>query len=338
MDEAARGQRGVSAAARQHAGQHAGPCRGSAREAGSHRDLLFQEATSNDITDLADRLAGNLEFELARQESLGDQRYERGVLAVIGLLALFWIAARRCSSAPAAARQRPRLKSSGEAPGGRRGVGGRHRGLRARCTPMALQGRSSAPYRSETIDRELAAAAVSASPAGLSAETAMLYRIPRRTGRRQRRRRGRTSSPTRVDYLRQTHQKNSRRVAGQRGHRGAGRTAPTSTRKSKQVSAIANHVRREVNGIADLARKARVVLRPCPTATWTATWSTSTPASKRWLRPPGRKTPRRSRNGSATYPKSSPRRPRSGSCWRRFMENSVCAVESAGGQEGPPSR
>ena len=53
-------------------------------------DLLFQEATSNEITDLANRLAGNLEFELAGEESLATH-YERGVLAVIGVLALFWI-------------------------------------------------------------------------------------------------------------------------------------------------------------------------------------------------------------------------------------------------------
>ena len=46
-------------------------------------ETLFEEATSNEITDLANRLVGNLQFELSRQESMAT-RYERGVLAAIG--------------------------------------------------------------------------------------------------------------------------------------------------------------------------------------------------------------------------------------------------------------
>ena len=51
---------------------------------------LFQEATSSHISDLTDRLAGNLEFELGRKKALSAY-YERGLLGVVGLLALFWI-------------------------------------------------------------------------------------------------------------------------------------------------------------------------------------------------------------------------------------------------------
>ena len=53
-------------------------------------DLLFQEATSNETGELANRLAGNLDFESARRDTVSTN-YERGVLAVIGVLAAFWI-------------------------------------------------------------------------------------------------------------------------------------------------------------------------------------------------------------------------------------------------------
>lgn len=51
---------------------------------------LFQQATSNDIADLTDRLADNLEFELGRKENRAVY-YERGILGIIVFLALFWI-------------------------------------------------------------------------------------------------------------------------------------------------------------------------------------------------------------------------------------------------------
>ena len=54
-------------------------------------EQLFQEATSNRISGLTDELVNNLEFELGRSQ---DQLafYDRGMLVVIALLALFWIA------------------------------------------------------------------------------------------------------------------------------------------------------------------------------------------------------------------------------------------------------
>ena len=63
-------------------------------------DVLFHEATSNETAVLADRLRGSLEYEIARQDAR-TANYEHGFLAVIGVLALFWIAL--------AVHQRPRV-------------------------------------------------------------------------------------------------------------------------------------------------------------------------------------------------------------------------------------
>ena len=52
---------------------------------------LFREATSNRISGLTDELAGNLRFELGRKE-VQLALYDRGMLVVMALLALFWIA------------------------------------------------------------------------------------------------------------------------------------------------------------------------------------------------------------------------------------------------------
>ena len=51
---------------------------------------LFQRATSNDIAVLTERLVGAFEFELGKQ-ALQSAWYERGMLGVIALLALVWV-------------------------------------------------------------------------------------------------------------------------------------------------------------------------------------------------------------------------------------------------------
>ena len=51
---------------------------------------LFQRAISGDISDRSELLAGSLEFELGKKELLAVW-YERGVLALIAVLALFWV-------------------------------------------------------------------------------------------------------------------------------------------------------------------------------------------------------------------------------------------------------
>ena len=53
-------------------------------------EQLFAQATSADISDLTDQLSDALEFEAGKREALAFQ-YERGMLAVFALLALFWI-------------------------------------------------------------------------------------------------------------------------------------------------------------------------------------------------------------------------------------------------------
>ena len=51
---------------------------------------LFEKATSGDIGNLTERLVGALEFELSRK-AVQSVWYERGMLAVIAVLALFWV-------------------------------------------------------------------------------------------------------------------------------------------------------------------------------------------------------------------------------------------------------
>lgn len=51
---------------------------------------LYRGATSNEISETTDRLVGDLEFELARKETLATW-YQGGTLGAVGLLALFWI-------------------------------------------------------------------------------------------------------------------------------------------------------------------------------------------------------------------------------------------------------
>ena len=95
-------------------------------------EALFLSATSDEISTLTDRLADDLEFEIGRRETLAVW-YERGVLAVIGGLALFWVLLavqqrRRGRMAPAAhppaaaAREAPRpaRDAGSKAPQGQR--------------------------------------------------------------------------------------------------------------------------------------------------------------------------------------------------------------------------
>ncbi|MDE2639335.1 MAG: hypothetical protein OXI03_02000, partial [Chloroflexota bacterium] len=71
-------------------------------------ETLFAEATSNDVSVQADALAQSLAFERARAEARATL-YERGMLAAIAVLALFWIGlalqsrARAARAAPAEA-------------------------------------------------------------------------------------------------------------------------------------------------------------------------------------------------------------------------------------------
>ena len=126
-------------------------------------DLLFQEATSNETGELANRLAGSLDFESARLDTVSTN-YERGVLGVIGVLALFWIllpVLQRGRGTAAAIRTAPEVLPAAiedDEP------------LRA----LALQGRSGTEPTPVSISAERAAAAQT-PPTALNAESAMLY-------------------------------------------------------------------------------------------------------------------------------------------------------------------
>ena len=80
---------------------------------------LFHQATSNDISDLTDKLADNLQFELGRKE-IRSVYYERGILGIIVFLGLFWIGLafrqRSQSRAAAEARSGPGAVQLGPAP------------------------------------------------------------------------------------------------------------------------------------------------------------------------------------------------------------------------------
>ena len=206
-------------------------------------ETLFQEATSNELTDLTNRLAGNLEFELSRQAGLAT-RYERGVLGVVGVLALFWIVlavqqrARR-SAAPAALDEIPADAAGDAAPQAPASADD--------YDPLRVMARRD---QLGDIGRELAAAAFT-SPTGMSAESAMLYRFrSERVGDNLAAAAERLAA--RMDYLRRTHQK----------IRAALRDTdiivelPDGTDLDTEIDAsvaIADHAHREVNGIADLA-------------------------------------------------------------------------------------
>ena len=209
-------------------------------------EYLFQEATSNEITDLANQLAGSLDFELARQESVATN-YERGVLAVIAVLALFWIALavqQRTRGDTRAAALEALSETAVEM--AREPVVGSYEQLHA----MALQDEFD-NLPPGAIDRELAA--VSASRAGLSAESAMLYKFrSERVGDSVAGAAERLA--TRMDHLRETHQRIHTALQGTDGML----ELPDSIDLDEEIEAslaIANHARREVNGIADLARR-----------------------------------------------------------------------------------
>ena len=79
---------------------------------------LFRTATSNDISELTDRLSSNLEFELGKREVLTTY-YERGLLTVFAALIVFWILLalqQRIRSGPAVARVAPRPSTIDVAP------------------------------------------------------------------------------------------------------------------------------------------------------------------------------------------------------------------------------
>ena len=212
---------------------------------------LFQKATSNEISEFSNRLIDNLEFEFRKASTLASY-YERGVVAVVGVLALFWIVLvlqHRARRRTASARDADRTPASATA------------GLPSN---PAFDGPFEPLHSAEMQDefggvppfgafaRELATASP-APPAGLSAESAMLYSfLAERVGDSLVTTAQKVSS--RMDYLRQAQHKihhalhNSEFLPD----------LPDGGDLDEELEAsstIAAHAHREINGIADLAKR-----------------------------------------------------------------------------------
>ena len=181
---------------------------------------LFEAATANETADIAERLADSLAFELDRRRDTATL-YERGVLALIALLALFWVGL--------ALHQRVRPVEPT--------IGDRRAPLVAAAAAPIDAGATPAP----------------ASPAPMSAEAAMRYRYHcERVGESIAAATKRLAA--RADALHHGQQSLQRTLDGLEFLP----ELPDSGDLDEQVeanAAVAALMRREVNAIADLARR-----------------------------------------------------------------------------------
>ena len=195
-------------------------------------DVLFHEATSNESSDVSNPLIDSLEREIARQEARA-ANYDRGILAAVGALALFWIAL--------VAHQRTRgvAPAASEVPE----TAGEHQ-ERPPAAPIHDE-----PAQLTVDDRGPAAT----TPAGLNAEAAMLYRFfSERVGRKLATTAERVGA--RIDDLHRSH----RRLHAALQDSEAMVELPDGTDLDDEIEAglaVADHLRREVNGMAYLSRR-----------------------------------------------------------------------------------
>ena len=204
-------------------------------------DALFEQATSDELDGFADRLAMALERERMLRETVAT-RYEWGALAALGALVVFWIALalqRRARGAAAEPVDRTETAAAARPAGG------------AEPAPAAVPaGSPPAPVALPGIGGGRSAGATAAE---LSAESAMLHRLlAERTGGSLVAAAGRIAS--RLDYLHQTNQKLQRVVQSSEYllELPGGEDLDEELEASATVAA---RLRREVNGIADLARR-----------------------------------------------------------------------------------
>ena len=204
---------------------------------------LFEAATANETAGIADRLAGGLAFELDRRRGAATL-HERGVLGLIALLALFWIGlALHQRARPGAPAPRPpdAPRAPADAPV-EPTIGGRVLPVAATATPgdAGLLPVPGAP----------------ASPAALSAEAALRYRYHcERVGESISAAAKRLGA--RTDALHHGQQSLQRTLGGIEFLP----ELPDGGDVDEQVeanAAAAAHMRREVNIIADLARRLAV--------------------------------------------------------------------------------
>ena len=196
---------------------------------------LFREATSNRISGLTDELAGNLRFELGRKE-VQLAYYDHGMLAVIAMLALFWILLalhqRRRGGAVAAAATAFVPPAEPAAPS--QGAGGDRPApaqVRTRPSPVPAP---TAPAEPDLEEATVRGFVVKSAARTLAASADQIE--------------------TRMDFLRQTRQHlqnaldNSDTVSDL--HDGIDLDEEMSA-----LSDISASVRQEANGVADLAKR-----------------------------------------------------------------------------------
>ena len=229
---------------------------------------LFQRATSSDIGDLTERLVGSFEFELGKQ-ALQSGWYERGMLAVIGVLALFWVGLavqQRVRGAPPGAPASLSPSTRAAAP--------RPAAVLADSSAEPLPALGGASEPSEEDEEDLRAAVLAAageanaigaqdvdvalalSPAepALSVDNALLHGfLARCVADNLAASAGRIA--TRMDYLHQTQSRIQQALQDNDALLPALADGADLDEEVEAAGAIAAGVRREMNAIADLARR-----------------------------------------------------------------------------------
>ena len=236
---------------------------------------LFEKATSGDIGDLTERLVGALEFELSRK-AVQSVWYERGMLAVIAVLALFWVglavqqrargvapeapaagprpaaAARARVAVPAAdsAEPLPLLVDDDAPVSGPGGAGDDDEDLRVAMLAAAPRARDI-----EARGEELGGPwAPSAAEPETGEDHALLYGFLARCVA-DNLAASASRIATRMDYLSQTQSRIQQALSDHDALLPALEDGADLDEEMEAAGAIASSVRREMNAIADLARR-----------------------------------------------------------------------------------
>ena len=225
---------------------------------------LFQRATSSDIAVLTERLVGAFEFELGKQ-ALRGAWYERGMLGVIALLALFWVGLalqqRVRGAAPALVAQAPLTDvalagadtgSRSAAPGGDSAPGEEdEEDLRA--VVLAAAGDGTGIEEAQGLDVGLAPALAPAEPVPGVDDALRQGFLARCVADSLAASAGRIA--TRMDYLHQTQSRIQQALQDHDALLPALADGADLDEEIEAAGAIAVGVRREMNAIADLARR-----------------------------------------------------------------------------------
>ena len=197
-------------------------------------EALFAEATSDGLAGHSGRLASSLGFERDRAEARGTL-YERAMLGVFAVLALFWVGL--------GVHQRARGGTVVEAVPELAGAPGEGAALEPRLEPLSVLGLGDGALEP----------AAEAAHADLSAETALRQGyLAEQVGERLAAAAGRIAE--RMEALGQTH----RRVRSALAASDLMVELPEGADLDEEVeagAAIVGHVRREANAIADLSRR-----------------------------------------------------------------------------------